>query len=235
MSVYLYYLKKTDFSLDQIPLTDQQKEKLNQFKSKKRQKEWALSQFLRRFVFSQKLNLAMDELVFFEKKHHKPYLINQTDQAYDFNISHSGDYLVMAVSEPYTIGLDIETISDKRSILAIAKSFYTKNENDFLNKMNKDQKAYYFYLIWTLKEAFLKLDGTGIANGLKQCEFLIEEKKITPKKQAQNHFFLSFTFDDLTLGSLCLKDKINKKDISLYRINNNFSIVKENFNIVLAR
>jgi 4'-phosphopantetheinyl transferase len=83
----------------------------------------------------------------------RPYL----DLPVDFNISHSGDYVVCAISKNGSVGVDIEEIrpieiEHFRSVFSTQELAEIKlGKNNFRN----------FYKYWTCKESLIKADGTG--------------------------------------------------------------------------
>lgn len=80
-----------------------------------------------------------------------------------FNISHSGDLVVLASSsEP--IGIDIEQLQ-QLDYLELATHFQLQ-EQAFIREAANTQQA--FFELWVKKEAALKAIGTGITNGLKR-------------------------------------------------------------------
>lgn len=74
-----------------------------------------------------------------------------------FNLSHSGDYVVLAV-DLFPLGVDIEAIES--ADLAVAKKCFQENELAYLNSGigNFDEK---FFSLWTLKESLMKETGMG--------------------------------------------------------------------------
>ena len=78
----------------------------------------------------------------------KPYCL---DGPY-FNISHSGKYIVLAISERRDIGIDIERI-DKRKVKTI--QYILKNEE-------KTEDLQELFQIWSAKESLLKCLGSNI-------------------------------------------------------------------------
>jgi 4'-phosphopantetheinyl transferase len=85
-----------------------------------------------------------------------------------FNISHSGNYVIIAVSD-YNVGIDIQRM-EKRNQLVAEKNFCSSecayiNEND-----NEDIKRQRFHEIWTIKEAYLKNIGIGLRKPLNSFE-----------------------------------------------------------------
>lgn len=76
-----------------------------------------------------------------------------------FNITHAGDYAVLALSEK-PVGVDIERI---RSIdwKKVSNRFFHPDEKAFLARADDPQAT--FFTIWTLKEAYLKAEGNGFS------------------------------------------------------------------------
>jgi 4'-phosphopantetheinyl transferase len=85
----------------------------------------------------------------------KPYIT--AADALHFNISHSGDHVVLAMSDA-PVGVDIE----QRMPIEwqqISQTFGEK-EREMLDKAGDPISC--FYRIWTMREAFAKADGRGI-------------------------------------------------------------------------
>jgi 4'-phosphopantetheinyl transferase len=77
----------------------------------------------------------------------------------DFNIAHSGDYVLCATGQQVTLGVDIEKISQV-------------NFADFINVMTPDQWSkinnsfnplHSFFTCWTIKESVVKADSRGLS------------------------------------------------------------------------
>nr|WP_211217462.1 4'-phosphopantetheinyl transferase superfamily protein [Segetibacter koreensis] len=84
----------------------------------------------------------------------RPYF----DSLIDFNISHSADYIICAITKTGKIGVDIEAIQNI-PILSFEDQFSSKEWDSILQGENVLQS---FYILWTQKEAFLKAIGTGL-------------------------------------------------------------------------
>jgi len=83
-----------------------------------------------------------------------------------FNLSHSGDLLVCAVSGNGEIGVDIEFIRPDRDPLGIARRFFTAGESADLAALPATLRCAAFYRTWCRKEAFIKALGRGLASEL---------------------------------------------------------------------
>jgi len=86
-------------------------------------------------------------------QYHRPYL----DHPIDFNISHSGEYVICAISPQGRLGIDIEQI---RSIkLTDFEKYMTPQQwQDITTSANPRDK---FFDYWTIKEGVMKADGRG--------------------------------------------------------------------------
>lgn len=94
----------------------------------------------------------------------KPYLLNaQTN----ISISHCKDYVCVAVSDKYKVGIDIEQVSPR--IDSLAQRFMTAGEFEELNKRrleDNDQLSAreFATLVWCSKEAVYKIVGDSVAD-----------------------------------------------------------------------
>ncbi|MGN0569012.1 MAG: 4'-phosphopantetheinyl transferase family protein [Candidatus Fimenecus sp.] len=73
------------------------------------------------------------------------------------SISHSENMIAVCTSDK-PVGIDIEYIDDSRNFCRLAERFFKDSELEFFNR-RKD--AVSFYEIWTKKEAYSKILGTG--------------------------------------------------------------------------
>ncbi len=80
---------------------------------------------------------------------------------FHFNISHTRSHVALALhSSP--IGVDIEPLRVYKEDL-VCRFFHPK-EATFLESLPNQERNEAFTRLWTLKEAFVKHSGTGIAN-----------------------------------------------------------------------
>ncbi len=91
-----------------------------------------------------------------------------------FNVSHSGDKLVIGISRSHNLGIDIEQVKPSRDILSIAKSFFANNEYALLEKLPEKDQILAFYKLWSLKESYIKAKSQGLAIDLCDFEFAFE-------------------------------------------------------------
>lgn len=96
-------------------------------------------------------------------KYKKPFI----KDFYEFNISHSGAFVVLAIS-PYKIGIDIE-LKDKNSVILDQSIFSTEELNLMLTTLEVKNC---FFNIWTAKEAIIKANGIGLNSRLNKINTL---------------------------------------------------------------
>lgn len=76
-----------------------------------------------------------------------------------FNLAHSGNYVICAVSKS-SVGCDIEQIQDAPK--RVAERSFSVEENAHLEQFSGAAYNREFFRIWTKKESYLKMTGTGL-------------------------------------------------------------------------
>lgn len=115
------------------------------------------------------LDLGPEELVFVTNDFGKPDLDRSaTTRAIAFNLTHSGDLAVVAVTSGAAVGVDIERWHGRIGHLEIAERFFSLPERAALNELaaRGDDVIGGFFAAWTRKEAYIKATGHGITRGL---------------------------------------------------------------------
>jgi len=85
------------------------------------------------------------------------------------SIAHSGNIVVCAVAEHGAIGIDIEGHCRTRDTRGIAERYFSCDEAHWLALQPDDR----FYMLWVLKEAWLKCTGSGLGGGLDRLRCLV--------------------------------------------------------------
>ena len=86
-----------------------------------------------------------------------------------FNISHSGDWVLVAVGKS-PLGIDLERLRPVRDSAALAARFFAPGEHHTLRALPDRQKQWAFFACWTRKEAYIKALGEGLTRSLKSFE-----------------------------------------------------------------
>jgi 4'-phosphopantetheinyl transferase len=177
-----------------------------------------------RTILSKKLNIHPDKIAYIYGPNGKPGI--KGDPLY-FSISHTGNSFSFAISDHFSIGLDVEEINRDINFEAIIRRFFSANEGEYiLNSKGKSRDR--FFQLWTRKEAFLKAIGTGIIPQLANIEVhnpvnLLERHSIDDMKDASisdHHYIYSKKLRNYYLSVAMPREA----KISLYRLN------EKNFN-----
>lgn len=116
----------------------------------------AQQELLTGYLLKQYLGVNSDEQLTYNE-YFKPSLVSAETF---FNISHSVDYVVLALAD-CEVGIDVEQIRSCHDA-TVKKVFNTKQKEE-LQKLTGNQKDEMFTKIWTQCEAMLKLKGTGFS------------------------------------------------------------------------
>ncbi|XP_078401634.1 L-aminoadipate-semialdehyde dehydrogenase-phosphopantetheinyl transferase isoform X1 [Cetorhinus maximus] len=133
-----------------------------------------------RKLIAEKLKIPWNEIQLQRTTKGKPFLANPvltTIPNFNFNISHQGDYTVLAAEPNRQVGVDVMKTnfpgtSSVTEFFRIMNRQFTDHEWKIIN-MAGDEWAQLdmFYRHWALKESFLKAIGVGVGFNLQRIEF----------------------------------------------------------------
>lgn len=130
-------------------------------------------------------------------KHGKPYFVNSDLK---FNISHSGRYVVAAVSD-FEVGIDIQ--KKKADKHRIAEKNFLQGECAYINAgANDEERHQRFCEVWTLKEAYLKNIGMGLRKPLNSFEIMFRPEGPVIRNLTE-YRYTQFMMNDKYIVSIC--------------------------------
>ncbi len=100
------------------------------------------------------------ELIFSVNQYGKPSLV---DSNLEFNLSHSGDFALLAITQERKIGVDVEHIRNDMELENIASRNFSEVEVSELLALPPAQREVGFFNCWTRKEAYIKAHGLGLS------------------------------------------------------------------------
>ena len=98
----------------------------------------------------------------------KPVLPNSAIQ---FNVSHSGRFIAIALARDCAVGIDVEEIRQQVDFSGIARRFFHPRECADLASLSDKEALPAFYRCWTRKESIVKALGVGL--GLPLASFQV--------------------------------------------------------------
>lgn len=163
-------------------LSFEEQERANRFHFDNDKQSFTLYHACKRIILAQYLNASPNEIEISFKDKGKPFL---KDAPITFNLSHTKEMALLAVSHNIEIGIDIEKIKDTDNFMPIAKRFFHPNEYQAIEKINdREQQLTYFFKLWTAKEAILKATGEGISGGLERFFINLDSSQATELKHS---------------------------------------------------
>ncbi len=116
-----------------------------------------------RKILSKYIALEPSGIQFAYSSSGKPFLSSELNTGrLCFNMSHSNQYALCAVTLNRSIGIDVEYMRPAPDMLSIAKRYFAPDEYETMLSLSPDKREQAFYTLWTLKEAYLKATGEGL-------------------------------------------------------------------------
>lgn len=227
----IYVVKIADISEEMFDrlclLIDIEKKcRIEKFLQKKDKLRTLIAEILLRTIIIEKLSISNKHIIFGKNQYGKPYLAGHPN--FQFNISHSGDFVVCAIdSEP--IGIDTEQIKSIE-YEEIAKRFFSASEFDYITKGDIGNQLSKFYEIWTLKESYVKCCGKGLSMPLNSFSIDIDQYGHIKVPGNNEYALKSFDIEPEYKMSICSLNKEIANGIITLEQN---CLIKSYFKLVL--
>jgi 4'-phosphopantetheinyl transferase len=158
-------------------LADDEIERARRYRFTRARRRFVASRsFLRRTLAGYR-SVSPLELSFVYGAFGKPGLSPRPDGArLEFNLSHSGDMAILAITRGPAVGVDVEQMVHVSDLPRMASRYFSTYENAALNEVPAETRDFAFYCFWTRKEAFLKALGHGLALPLDSFDVSLDER-----------------------------------------------------------
>jgi 4'-phosphopantetheinyl transferase len=117
-----------------------------------------------RLLLAERLRCGPESVELESTEHGKPVL--RHDGGPWFNVSHSGEWILVAISDAGEVGVDVEQIRAVPNLEAIASHYFAREEWQAIRSLPPADRTRAFFACWTRKEAYLKAVGMGLARSL---------------------------------------------------------------------
>jgi len=156
-------------------LATAERDRAARFKFEKDRRLYAVAHAALRSILAGYLNVAPGDLEFEIGQRGKPRLAPTfSKDSLEFNLSHSSEVALIAVTREREIGVDIEHIKENFAFAEVAERYFTTREVSAIRALPQDLQRRAFYQCWTSKEAFLKAKGAGLAGELDEVEIHLD-------------------------------------------------------------
>ncbi|QAA33941.1 4'-phosphopantetheinyl transferase family protein [Clostridium manihotivorum] len=203
----IYAVKISEISKEKMDelyeLIDSEKKcRIEKFINTKDKIRTLIGEILIRTIVIDNLNIHNKCISFNKNQYGKPYL--ESYPSFNFNISHSGEYVLCAIDDK-PIGVDVEEIKPI-DCEGIVKSFFTEEEFEYIVSKELKFSLNRFYEILTLKESYIKCCGQGLSIPLSSFSIQIDQSKdikVIKHNEYTQHAFKLFNIDSGYKVAVC--------------------------------
>ncbi len=159
-------------------LSKEEMERAQRFVRHSDRERYIFAHALVRSILGAYLRCEPRQLIFNTNKYGKPCLVSpRGSNEIRFNLSHSHDMALIAVTKGIEVGIDIEHMRTVKDAHQIVNRFFSIHERQFLNSLPPVQFNEAFFDCWTSKEAFLKGLGKGLSYPLDRFSIMFSNRK----------------------------------------------------------
>jgi 4'-phosphopantetheinyl transferase len=152
-------------------LHEEERARSARFRFERHRNRFIAARGILRSLLSTYLDCAPDALQFAYGPNGKPTLLGRFAQSsLFFNLAHSENLALIAVTRLAPVGVDVEQIRPVDDAGKLVERFFSPRENALFQQLSSDLKNIAFFNLWTRKEALLKATGEGIAHSLNRVE-----------------------------------------------------------------
>ena len=150
---------------------------LNEAETERHRRRGLDGRILVRHLLSRYADEAPADWCFEIGRHGKPELVEPSSPLH-FNLSHSEDWLAVAVSRSAQVGVDVQLMDPERRIERLARRYFSLRELQDLEALEDDALRTHFYRLWSLKEAWTKARGEALPGALGGTGFALEGERL---------------------------------------------------------
>ncbi len=147
-------------------LSEEERRRANAFYFASDRMHFVASHGLLRYVLAAYLECRPEALHFDYGPYGKPFVRQTGGSGLEFNLSHSRGMLLLAISQGYAVGVDIENVRQDASLLLIAEQHFHADEFQCLKALPSALRRDAFFRCWTYKESVMKYCGDGLQRPL---------------------------------------------------------------------
>ncbi|MGE3804805.1 MAG: 4'-phosphopantetheinyl transferase superfamily protein [Gemmataceae bacterium] len=160
-------------------LSGEEKERYERYRHEGARQMFLAGRWLVRAMLSRYAALEPAAWRFRANGHGRPEIAMLGLEGLRFNLSHSAGVLLLGVARERDIGVDVEHVNERRDLLGIAHHSFSAVEIEQVERAAPHERAERFFAIWTLKEAYIKARGMGLAFPLDRFAVRTESVSIT--------------------------------------------------------
>ncbi len=139
--------------------------RLERLRVREDQQRFLIGRGLLRLLAGAHLKISPKNVELSQGPHGKPCMVprNGTPTLH-FNVSHSGEWVLLAFSQTHEVGVDVEAVRPCHDWEAIAERVFSADAYRSLTQLNPEEREAAFFQAWARHEARLKTLGGGFGN-----------------------------------------------------------------------
>jgi 4'-phosphopantetheinyl transferase len=157
-------------------ITPVERERYLAFRFERHRYSFLLTRALVRLVLSSYTGVSPAAWRFRLGSHGKPEIESPAPSLpLSFNLSNTDGMVVCLVARDVAVGVDVEHSERDGELSSIAEHFFSPREVSSLREVGPERLKERFFAYWTLKEAYIKAHGLGLAIPLDQFSFVLDK------------------------------------------------------------
>jgi 4'-phosphopantetheinyl transferase len=198
--VWRISLEQEDRLLDRFrrTLAPEELDRAGRFRFERLQRHFVTSRGFLRDVLARYVSGKPEELKFSYNSYGKPSLAGE--QSLQFNMSHSHEIGLVAVTRDAAVGVDVEHIRSDFASDEIARRFFSRLEVETFNSLPQAEQVAAFFRCWTRKEAYIKAIGKGLSQPLDGFDVTLAPADPAALLRPGYEDTLTWSFSDLDVG-----------------------------------
>ncbi|XP_041357277.1 uncharacterized protein LOC121374296 [Gigantopelta aegis] len=197
----------------------EEKQRIGEFVFKKDAKAAMIGRLLMRKVIADITGIPYKDIILGRTEKGKPFLRNPLPEelsGFSFNLSHQGDYAIVAANSDRLVGVDIMKVEPRSRS---ADEFFSTMQRQLTaqewqtvkNQTSEMLQLKMFYRHWCLKESLVKALGIGIGFEVGRLDFHIQTVDLLPNQTVlsssvhiDGQLSQDWTFEETLLDNHCV-------------------------------
>lgn len=160
-------------------LSEEERQRQQRFHFPKDRLRYLVTRALVRLTLSRYAAVEPGEWIFTANAYGRPQAQNPAAGRLrlKFNISHTDDLIVLAVTCGRAVGVDVENVRVRAAPIGIADRYFAQDEVAALSVASPAEQQRRFFEYWTFKESYIKARGMGLSLPLDKFGFRLADER----------------------------------------------------------
>jgi len=178
--VHVWLAKLDDHPADSLKLTLATDElaRAARFHFNRDRNHFIVARALLRKLLAAYLDVGAGQLQIAYAEKGKPSLEDSSRSSLKFNLAHSHEFAIYALSWNREVGIDLEFMREDLADEKVAERFFSPSEISSLKELPLELRKQAFFDCWTRKEAYIKARGEGLSIPLDEFDVSLQPGEV---------------------------------------------------------